>query len=52
MKPVFIVLIVVGVIILASAVIHRRVIRSLIKFKFMPKAPKWHFWLPKKMRRS
>ncbi len=52
MKPVFIVLIIVGVIILTSAVIHRRVIRSLIKFRFMPKAPKWHIWLPKKLRRD
>ncbi len=52
MKPVFIVLIVLGVLILASAIVHRRVIKSLIKYKKLPKAPKWHFWLPKKMRRS
>ena len=52
MKPWMIVLIVVCAVILASAIIHRRVIKSLIKFKFMPKAPKWHIWLPKKLRRS
>ncbi len=52
MKPIFIVLIILGVIILASACIHRRVIITLIRHKTMMKAPKWHFWLPKKMRRN
>ncbi|MBQ8973150.1 MAG: hypothetical protein IJ074_08740 [Clostridia bacterium] len=31
---------------------HRRVIKSLIKHTDMPKAPKWHFWVPAQKRRS
>ncbi len=31
---------------------HRRVIRALIKHEPMPKAPGWHFWVPKDKRRS
>ena len=31
---------------------HRRVIRALIKHEPMPKAPKWHCWVPKEKRRG
>ncbi len=31
---------------------HRRVIRALIRHEPMPKAPGWHFWVPKEGRRG
>ena len=44
-----ILLIVLGVYIVASCIIHRHVIKAIINHKPF-KAPKWHVWLPKKMR--
>ncbi|MBO4385234.1 MAG: hypothetical protein J5854_07445 [Clostridia bacterium] len=35
--------------ILSSGIIHRHVIAAMIKRRPF-KAPKWHVWLPKKMR--
>lgn len=35
--------------ILSSSIIHRHVIAAMIKRKPF-KAPKWHVWLPPKMR--
>ena len=32
--------------------VHRRVIKALLKHEPMPKAPKWHCWIPKKNRRD
>ncbi|MBQ6475000.1 MAG: hypothetical protein IJJ34_02205 [Clostridia bacterium] len=52
MKPWLIVLIIVGVLLICSAIVHRRVIKSLIKFKKLPLAPKWHVWLPVDKRRK
>ena len=31
---------------------HRRVIKAVINGEPMPKAPKWHFWVSKKMRKA
>ena len=31
---------------------HRRVIKAVIKHEEMPKAPKWHFWVPADKRRA
>ena len=30
---------------------HRRVIKAAIKGEPMPKAPKWHVWVPKENRK-
>ena len=50
MKPwVIILLSVLGVYIVASCIIHRHVIKAIINHQPF-KAPKWHVWLPKKMR--
>lgn len=50
-----IVLIIVGSILLVEAIvfviIHRRLIKAIIKGTPRPKAPRWHFWIPKKNRR-
>lgn len=46
----------IGIIAVLSAVccciVHRRVIKALIKGEEMPKAPKWHCWVPKDKRRA
>ena len=44
-----IILIVVGALLIAEAVVHRHVIAAMFRKKPF-KAPKWHVWLPKKMR--
>ena len=31
---------------------HRRVIAALVAGNEMPKAPKWHFWVPEDKRRD
>ena len=50
MKPWAIILLsVLGVYIIASCIIHRHVLKAIINKKPF-KAPKWHVWLPKKMR--
>lgn len=42
---------VVAAMLISSSIIHRHVIKAI--FKGQPfKAPKWHVWLPKKMRVS
>ncbi|MCR4616665.1 MAG: hypothetical protein K5669_00590 [Lachnospiraceae bacterium] len=54
MKKEIVIIIIIAVVvllILASAFIHRRVIRALIKGEPMPKAPSWHIWVPKDKRR-
>jgi hypothetical protein len=45
-----ILLIVLAVLIGTSSIVHRHVIKNLIQRKPLGKAPKWHVWLPKKMR--
>lgn len=45
-----IVLSVIAVDVIAGCIIHRHVINAAIKKKPRGKAPKWHVWLPKKMR--
>ncbi|PWJ71127.1 hypothetical protein B0O40_0990 [Ruminococcaceae bacterium R-25] len=52
MSPLLIVLLVILGLMLCSLIIHGRVIAFFIKNKYLPKAPKWHFWMPAKMRRS
>lgn len=47
-----IILIVIAVLLVCCCITHRRVIRALVKHEPMPKAPKWHFWVPEKGRRS
>lgn len=51
-----IVLIIVGSVLLveliAFAIIHRRLLKALFKGGPRPRAPKWHFWVPKKNRRT
>ena len=47
-----IILIVVAVLLVCCCITHRRVIRALVKHEPMPKAPKWHFWVPEKDRRG
>ena len=37
---------------LGFLIIHRRVIKALIKNEPMPKAPKWHYWVKKENRRE
>ena len=44
-------IIIFGVLILSSSIIHRHVIAAMIKRKPF-KAPKWHVWLPKSLRVS
>ncbi len=43
-------IIIVVVYLISSAIIHRHVLRAIIKREPRGKAPKWHVWLPKKMR--
>lgn len=49
-----IVLIIVGSVLLLDiiifAIIHRHLIKAIFKGGPRPKAPKWHFWVPKKNR--
>ena len=52
MSPVLIVVLVIVGLIICSCIIHGRVIAFFIKNKKLPKAPKWHFWMPAKMRRT
>ena len=40
---------VLGSLILFSGIVHRSVIAAMIKGRSF-KAPKWHVWLPEKMR--
>ena len=44
--------IIVALLVVCCCYTHRRVIKALIKHEPMPKAPKWHCWVPKKNRRS
>ena len=32
--------------------VHRNAIAAAVKGEEMPKAPKWHCWVPKEMRRG
>lgn len=43
-------IIVVSLYLISSAIIHRHVLQAIIKHEPRGKAPKWHVWLPKKMR--
>ena len=52
MKTGTIVLIVVCILVACCSYTHRRVIKALLKGTPMPKAPKWHFWVAPKNRRS
>ena len=47
-----IILIVVAVLVVCCCFTHRRVIRALLKHEPMPKAPKWHVWVPRTGRRN
>ncbi len=44
--------IVVALLVICCLFTHRRVIKALFTGTAMPKAPKWHFWVPEKNRRS
>jgi len=44
--------IVVAALVVCCCFTHRRVIKALVKHEPMPKAPKWHFWVPAKGRRN
>lgn len=44
--------IIIGVLLLCCCLVHRRVIKALIKHEPMPKAPKWHVWVKPENRRS
>ncbi|MBR1530863.1 MAG: hypothetical protein IJ851_01850 [Eubacterium sp.] len=52
MKTKTIIGIIVAVLVLCCCFTHRRVIKALIKGEEMPKAPKWHCWVPKDKRRD
>lgn len=49
-----IVLIIIGAVLLldiiAFVIIHRHLLKSIFKGGPKMKAPKWHFWIPKKHR--
>jgi len=47
-----IIIAIVCVLILCCCFTHRRVIKAIIKHEPMPKAPNWHFWVPKDKRRG
>ncbi len=34
------------------AAVHRRVIKAVVTGSEMPKAPKWHVWVPEDKRRD
>jgi hypothetical protein len=38
--------------IICCGIVHRRVIKSMITGKDMPKAPKWHIWVDADKRRD
>ena len=44
--------IIVAVLVACCCFTHRRVIKAIFTRQPMPKAPKWHCWLPKKCRRA
>ena len=44
--------IIIAILVVCCSFTHRRVIKALITRQPMPKAPKWHCWLPKECRRS
>ena len=44
--------IIAAVLAVSCAIIHRNVIKALITRQPLPKAPKWHCWLPKKCRQE
>lgn len=44
--------IIIGVLLLCCCLVHRRVIKALIKHEPMPKAPKWHVWVKPENRRA
>ena len=44
--------IIIGVLLLCCCLVHRRVIKALIKHEPMPKAPKWHVWVKPENRRG
>ena len=44
--------IVVALLVLCCLFTHRRVIKAKLTGQPMPKAPKWHFWVAEKDRRS
>ena len=44
--------IIVALLVVCCCFTHRRVITALVKHEPMPKAPKWHCWVPKDKRRS
>ncbi len=52
MKTKTIIPVIICVIFMCCLIVHRRVIKALIKREPMPKAPKWHFWVSKKGRRE
>ena len=45
-------IIIVCALIVCCAFVHRRVIKALINHEEMPKAPKWHVWVPENKRRD
>lgn len=47
-----IVSIITGVMFIGCLFVHRRVIKAIIKHEEMPKAPKWHCWVPINKRRD
>ncbi len=47
-----IILVIVAVLAVCCCFTHRRVIKALLAHEPMPKAPKWHCWVPKEKRRS
>ena len=52
MKNSTIVLIVIVILMACCPFTHRRVIKAVLKKEPMPKAPNWHFWVPKDQRRG
>ncbi len=44
--------IIICLLLVCCAFVHRRVIAALIKGEPMPKAPKWHFWVAEDKRRE
>ncbi len=52
MPLVIIIAIAVLALIICHCIIHRWVIKAVLTHNSLPKAPKWHVWLPKNMRRD
>ncbi|MBQ7992744.1 MAG: hypothetical protein IJM63_01105 [Solobacterium sp.] len=47
-----IILVLIGALLTCCTFVHRNVIKAIIKKEPLPKAPKWHCWVPEENRRT